>query len=92
MTASTLQWIILEEAGLHRMLGQKASRIFFQIAKGVNVQQSRVDLGTTLAAASSSLRFCIEGSYDRNIPAPTDGSTKVLRAIRLLASAASLIS
>jgi len=61
---------ILEEAGLHRMLGQKASRIFFQIAKGVNVQQSRVDLGTTLAAASSSLRFCIEGSYDRNIPAP----------------------
>merc|ERR1712100_737330 len=30
-------WIhILEEAGLQRMLGQKASRIFFQIAKGVN--------------------------------------------------------
>ena len=54
---------------IQRMLGQKASRLLLQIAKGVHVGQSRVDLDTTLVAASKALRTCIEGKYGK-VPAP----------------------
>jgi len=52
------------------MMGQKASRLFYQVARGIKVTESTVDLSTTLAEASSSLRLLIEGHLRDDIPPP----------------------
>eukprot|EP00929_Paragymnodinium_shiwhaense_P122716 TRINITY_DN9570_c0_g3_i2.p1 TRINITY_DN9570_c0_g3~~TRINITY_DN9570_c0_g3_i2.p1 ORF type:complete len:1317 (+),score=311.18 TRINITY_DN9570_c0_g3_i2:284-4234(+) len=61
---------LINGGGKQRMMGQKASRLFFQIARGVNVADSKVTLSTTLTAGFNSLRGLVEGSIAGNVPAP----------------------
>eukprot|EP00929_Paragymnodinium_shiwhaense_P122713 TRINITY_DN9570_c0_g2_i2.p1 TRINITY_DN9570_c0_g2~~TRINITY_DN9570_c0_g2_i2.p1 ORF type:complete len:1321 (+),score=343.38 TRINITY_DN9570_c0_g2_i2:87-4049(+) len=61
---------LINGGGKQRMMGQKASRLFFQVAKGVKIADSRVTLSTTMSTGSDSLRQLIEGSVALNIPAP----------------------
>ena len=61
---------VVNLGGKQRMMGQKASRLFLQIARGVSTSQSRMELGTTLASGESTLCLLLEGSVAGEIPAP----------------------
>jgi len=69
ITASSWSQLI-NEGGGQRMMGQKATRLFFQIAKKVKQTESVIDLSSTLSTGSSKLRLLIEGSELDAVPAP----------------------
>jgi hypothetical protein len=65
------QWSILtNRAGKQRMLSQKSVRLFANIAAGVAVTDSKVDLVMALDAANSNLYELLFGSKQYNVPSP----------------------
>jgi len=65
------QWSILtNRAGKQRMLSQKAVRLFTNLAAGIMVTESKVDLVMALDAANSNLYELLFGSKRDNVPSP----------------------
>jgi hypothetical protein len=64
-------WVfLLNEGNRQMMLGQKVSRLFFQVARGVNTLTSMAALRSTLVSGGDSLRELIEGNEVHHIPSP----------------------
>eukprot|EP00929_Paragymnodinium_shiwhaense_P068898 TRINITY_DN34743_c0_g1_i1.p1 TRINITY_DN34743_c0_g1~~TRINITY_DN34743_c0_g1_i1.p1 ORF type:complete len:1694 (-),score=385.43 TRINITY_DN34743_c0_g1_i1:219-5300(-) len=61
--------ILKEVFSLHALV-EKAARLFFQVAKGISVEASRVGMVTSLSRVAQALQICIEGSASANIPSP----------------------
>ena len=74
MTAN--MWIyLLNEGGKQRMLGQKVSRLFFQVAHGIagagsSIAEAQTLLRANLISGAVSLRTLIEGSEEKGVGAP----------------------
>jgi hypothetical protein len=60
----------LAEVGLQRLRTREALTLFYQAAKQIRVDESKVDAGTALSAADEALHTAIEGSYLSKIPSP----------------------
>eukprot|EP00930_Biecheleria_cincta_P065534 TRINITY_DN5134_c0_g2_i5.p1 TRINITY_DN5134_c0_g2~~TRINITY_DN5134_c0_g2_i5.p1 ORF type:complete len:653 (-),score=156.37 TRINITY_DN5134_c0_g2_i5:140-2098(-) len=61
---------LLNNVGKQRMLGQKASQLFTQVANLIAVEQSKVDLIIMVDTIERSIRSLIEGDRALNIYAP----------------------
>lgn len=61
---------LLNNVGKQRMLGQKASQLFMQIANQIAVQTSKVDMIIITDTIGRHIRSLIEGSRAQNIYAP----------------------
>jgi len=69
--ATTAEWKhVLEEAGVLGMHSQKAARLFFQIAFGVNYLDSQVLISDAIVSAHHSIRYLTEGSEKKVYPSP----------------------
>jgi hypothetical protein len=60
----------LATVGSQRLRVREALTLFYQAAKKIQVEESKVDCSTALAASDDALHVAIEGSYTQNIPAP----------------------
>jgi hypothetical protein len=61
---------VFAELGRQRMLTQRATTLFFQIVKGVDVDSAKQNLDTARAQGAAALRLAIEGSAYLNVASP----------------------
>jgi len=60
----------LSEVARQRVLTQKALRLFTQVVRGVQLEESKTALTTAMSEGLEATRICVEGSYYLGIPSP----------------------